>query len=62
MAIAQSIFTGYGWFQLLLAAFDMALTFWALKVAIGLEKVYFGAFKKTGNGHVMDGHLPVLTH
>ena len=46
MAVAQSIFTGYGWFQLFWAAFDLALTFWALKVAIGLKKMIFGHFNK----------------
>ena len=54
MAIAQLIFTGYGWFRLFWAAFDLALIFLALKVAIELEKLVFGHFKKLITyGHLM---------
>ena len=46
MAVARSIFTLYGAVQLFLAAFDMSMTMVPLKVAIGLEKYDFWAFKK----------------
>ena len=51
MALAQSIFTGYGWFQLFWAAFDMALTLLALQVSIGLGKSDFWAYKQTYKSH-----------
>ena len=57
MAIAQSIFTLNGWFQLFWAAFDLALTFLALKVVIGLRKIYFWAFKK--NNQVSESQVTV---
>ena len=55
MAVAQSIFPLNGWLQLFWANFDMALTFLALKIAIGLEKNIFRYFKKI----ITKGHLTV---
>jgi hypothetical protein len=46
MALADPIFTVDGWFRLILADFDLVLIFLALKVALGLEEIYFWAIKK----------------
>ena len=46
MAVAHSIFTLDGWFQLFWAAFVMPVTVVPLKVALGLEKIDFWVFKK----------------
>ena len=45
MSVAHSIFTLDGGFQLFWAAFDLAMTVVPLKVALGLEKFDFWAFK-----------------
>ena len=58
MAVAQSIFTLNGWFRLFWAASYLALTFWALKVAIGLEKNYFWTFQKINHLRPLVSHLP----
>ena len=44
MAVAHSIFTLDGGFQLLWAAFDLLMTVVPLKVALGLKKIDFWAF------------------
>ena len=49
MAVANSIFTLDGGFQLFWAAFDLPMTVVPLKVALGLEKNDFWAFQK--NNH-----------
>ena len=46
MALAHSIFTLDGGFQLILPAFDVSVTVVPLKVAIGLEEIDFGVFKQ----------------
>ena len=46
MAVARSIFTLDGGFELFWAAFDLSMTVVPLKVALGLEKFDFWAFKK----------------
>ena len=46
MAVARSIFTLDGWFQLFWAAFDMPVTGVPLKVALGYKKIVFWAFQK----------------
>ena len=46
MAVAHSIFTVDGGFQLFWTAFDLPMTVVPLTVALGLENFYFGAFKK----------------
>ena len=46
MAVAHSIFTLDGGFQLFWAAFDLPMTVVPLKVALGLEKMSFGHLKK----------------
>ena len=46
MAVAHSIFTLDGGFQLFWAAFDLHMTVVPLKFALGLEKIDFWAFKK----------------
>ena len=46
MAVAPSIFILDGGFQLFWAAFDLPMTAVPLKVALGLEKIDFGHFKK----------------
>ena len=55
MAVARSIFTLDGGFQLFCAAFDMPMTGVALKVALGYKKMFFGHFKKI----IMMLHLTV---
>ena len=47
MALAHSIFTLEGGFQLFWAAFDLLLSVVPLKVATGLEKVDVWALKKS---------------
>ena len=49
MAVAHSIFTLDGGFQLFCAVFDMPMTGVALKVALGYKQIGFWAFKK--NNH-----------
>ena len=61
MAVAHSIFTLDGGFQLFFADFDVSVIVVPLKVAIGLMKMIFGCFKKN-SGVILDVHLPVLTH
>ena len=46
MAVAHSIFTLDGWFQLFWAAFDMPVTGVPLKVALGYKKIGFWVFQK----------------
>ena len=46
MAVAHSIFTLGGGFQLFCAAFDMPVTGVALKVALRYQKIVFWAFQK----------------
>ena len=46
MAVARSIFTLDGGFQLFCAAFNMPMTGVALKVALGYTKIVFWAFQK----------------
>ena len=46
MVVAYSTLTLDGWFQLFLAAFDLPMTVVPLKVALGLAKFDFWAFKK----------------
>ena len=53
MAVACSIFTLDGGFQLSCTAFDMPVTGVALKVALGYKKIVFWAFQKI----IMDIHL-----
>ena len=58
MAVACSIFTlGGGGVQLFWAAFDMPVTVVPLKVALGLEKIDFWAFKKNNHDVSPDIHL-----
>ena len=45
MAVAHSIFTLDGGFQLFCADFDMPVTGVALKVALGYKKIVFWAFQ-----------------
>ena len=52
MAVARSIFTLDGGFQLFCAAFDMPMTGVPLEVALGWQKFYFWAFQK--NNHASD--------
>ena len=58
MAVAHSIFTLDGWFQLFWAAFDMPMTGVPLKVALGYKKIGFWVFKKNNqaSGGQGDGH------
>ena len=46
MAVARSIFTLGGGFQLFCTAFDMPMTGVPLKVALGYKKIVFWAFQK----------------
>ena len=46
MAVARSIFTLDGGFQLFCAAFDMPMTGVSLKVSLGYKKMFFGHSKK----------------
>ena len=46
------MFTVDGWFQLFFAAFNITLTFLALKVVIGLKKIDCWAFKKINQASV----------
>ena len=46
MAVAHSIFTLYGGFQLFWTAFVLHMTVVPLKVVFGLEKFNFWAFQK----------------
>ena len=52
MAVARSIFTLDGGFQLFCAAFDMPMTGVALKVALGYKKIVFWAFQKNNQASV----------
>ena len=55
MAVARSIFTLEGGFQLFCAAFDMPMTGVTLEVALGYKKIVFWAFQK--NNHM--SHLKI---
>ena len=57
MAIAHSIFTLDGGFQLFWAAFYLPMTVVPLKVALGLEKFDFWAFQKKNYEESPDGLL-----
>ena len=57
MAVAHSISTLGGGFQLFCAAFDMPMTGVALKVALGYKKIVFWAFLKNNHGHSLVIHL-----
>ena len=57
MALADPIFTLVVGFQLFWAAFDLLMTVVPLKVALGLEKIYFWAFKKNNHDDSLDIHL-----
>ena len=46
MAVAHSVFTLDGGFQLFWAAFDLLMTVVPLEVALGMEKFNCWAFKK----------------
>ena len=52
MAVARSIFTLDGGFQLFCAAFDMPVTGVPLEVALGWQKFYFWAFQKNNHASV----------
>ena len=52
MAVAHSIFTLDGWFQLFWAAFDMPVTGVPLKVALGYKKIGFWVFQKNNRQRV----------
>ena len=60
MAVARSIFTLGGGFQLFCAAFDMPMTGVTLEVALGYKKIVFWAFQKNNHGHTLDIHLGVF--
>ena len=60
MAVARSIFTLDGGFQLFCTAFDMPVTGVALKVALGYKKIVFWAFQKNNHGHTLVLHLGVF--
>ena len=57
MAVAHSIFTLGGGFQLFCTAFDMPMTGVALKVALGYKTIVFWAFQKNCHGHKLRLHL-----
>ena len=57
MAVAHSISTLGGGFQLFCAAFDMPVTGVALKVALGYKKIVFWEFQKNNHGHLLDINL-----
>jgi len=61
MATAHSIFTLGGGFKFFLAAFDLALSVVALKVDIGLKKLFLGVSINYSRGP-LDRRLPALTH
>jgi len=46
IGLGHPIFTVDGWYQLILTAFDMAMTFLTLKVGVGLRKIDFWVFQK----------------
>ena len=58
MAVARSIFTLGGGFQLFCAAFDMPMRGVALKVALGYKKIVFWLFQKNIHDVTLDTHLP----
>ena len=60
MAVACSIFTLDGGFQLFCAAFDMPVTGVALKVTLGYKKMFFGHFKKIIMMLHLDTHLVII--
>ena len=60
MAVARSIFTLGGGFQLFCAAFDMPVTGVALRVALGYKKIVFWVFQKNNHGHTLVLHLGVF--
>ena len=57
MAVARSIFTLDGGFQLFCAAFYMPVTGVALKVALGFKKIVFWAFQQNNHGNSLVSHL-----
>ena len=57
MAVARSIFTLDGGFQLFCAAFDMPVTGVPLEVALGYKKIVFWEFQKNNHEESLDGHL-----
>ena len=57
MAVARSIFTLGGRFQLFYTAFDMHVTGVALKVALGYKKIVFWRFKKIIEKNSLGNHL-----
>ena len=57
MAVARSIFTLGGGFQLFCTAFDMPMTGVALKFALGYKKIVFWAFQKNNHGQSHNIHL-----
>ena len=57
MAVARSIFTLDGGFQLFCAAFDMPMTGVSLEVALGYKKIVFWAFQKINRKNPLDCHL-----
>ena len=52
IAVAHSIFTLDGGFQLFCAAFDMPMTGVPLEVALGWQKFYFWAFQKNNHASI----------
>jgi len=60
MAVARSIFTLDGGFQLFCAAFDMPMTGVTLEVALGYKKIVFWAFQKNNHDVTLDNHLGVF--
>ena len=56
-AVARSIFTLGGGFQLFCAAFDMPMTGVPLEVALGYKKIVFWAFQKNNHGQPLMLHL-----
>ena len=57
MAVARSIFTLDGGFQLFCAAFDMIMTGVPLEVALGYKKIVFWAFQKNNHDVTLVLHL-----
>ena len=60
MAVAHSIFTLDGGFQLFCTAFDMPVTGVALKVALGYKKKICWPFQKNNHWEPLDIHLGVF--
>ena len=60
MAVARSIFTLDGGFQLFYTAVDMPVTGVPFKVALGYKKMVFGHFKKIIDKQSLDIHLVII--